>query len=721
MPSGGNSITTVTLYNTGSVASSLDDITVSLPSTPATPIYNTGSSTYNGVAISDPVISSNNVVFVGNWTIPASGSSTLQFALNYPGTPQGNYTSTIDGHVGSFTIGTSTSSSTPASITVTVGLPPAPTASNQNYTMTANTALNESTPGLLSGATGTSPSAYLSANPSHGTVTVNTDGSFTYTPNSTYAGMDSFTYENTDIVGQKSNIATVTIIISTPAAPVVNSENYTTAFDTTLITNTSNGTQANATGTGPLQTIVITNPLHGTLIMNNNGTFTYIPDNGYTGADSFTFQLEDSYGQYSNIANVVININKPPAPKANNNNYTTETNTTLSIASTNGILANSTGTGTLSAKLVSSTINGTITFNTDGSFIYVPNVGYSGYDTFTYEVADSFGQVSNLATATIQVKPSVQNQTYTTPFNTTLTLNANSGLLLDSSGNGLTVISATNPNHGTVTYNSDGSFIYTPFNNYAGNDSFTYTAKDLSEQTVTGNVMITVGLPVAPTVMNNTYTININTALNIGTPGVLAGSTGFIDNIEVNTLPQHGTVILNSDGSFQYTPNIGYSGKDYFTYIATNSYGQNVIGTINFVIRPEVFNKNITSYSGNTVTVIPQAPVGQGPFIFYLENNVNNTNGKISMNANTGAITFIPNPGFSGIVNVQYYTIGEDGVASSPATISFNVLGISTSVPDTGQGNGMFTELIFGFLFLVAGVTLFFKKRTKKGFEEYSR
>ena len=66
LPSGGNSTTTVTLYNTGSVASSLDDITVSLPSTPATPTYNTGSSTYNGVAISDPVISGTNIVFVGN-------------------------------------------------------------------------------------------------------------------------------------------------------------------------------------------------------------------------------------------------------------------------------------------------------------------------------------------------------------------------------------------------------------------------------------------------------------------------------------------------------------------------------------------------------------------------------------------------------------------------------------------------------------------------------
>ncbi len=96
----------------------------------------------------------------------------------------------------------------------TANLPPA--AMNDTYTINANTALNQPAPGVLSNDTdpeGATLTAQLSSGPSHGTLTLNTNGSFAYTPAANYAGTDSFTYTANDGTNS-SNVATATITVS---------------------------------------------------------------------------------------------------------------------------------------------------------------------------------------------------------------------------------------------------------------------------------------------------------------------------------------------------------------------------------------------------------------------------------------------------------------------------------------------------------------------------
>lgn len=130
--------------------------------------------------------------------------------------------------------------------------------------------------------------------PANGAVTLNTDGSFTYTPNLNFNGVDSFTYRANDGV-DNSNIATVTITVNAQNdAPVGVPESFSTPMDTTLNV-AAPGVLSNDTDVenNSLTASVVQNPTHGSLTLNPDGSFTYIPDTGYVGPDSFTYVAND--------------------------------------------------------------------------------------------------------------------------------------------------------------------------------------------------------------------------------------------------------------------------------------------------------------------------------------------------------------------------------------------------------------------------------------------
>ena len=108
---------------------------------------------------------------------------------------------------------------------------------NDSYNMNEDTVLNVSSPGVLSNDTdvdGDTLKAIKVTNPSHGSLTLNADGSFSYTPNLNYNGSDSFTYKAND--GKlDSNIVTVNITVNpVNNAPVAVNDSYNTNEDTVL-------------------------------------------------------------------------------------------------------------------------------------------------------------------------------------------------------------------------------------------------------------------------------------------------------------------------------------------------------------------------------------------------------------------------------------------------------------------------------------------------------
>ena len=467
--------------------------------------------------------------------------------------------------------------------TVTITVTPvndAPVAVDDGYSTAYETALTVAAPGVLANDSDVENSpltAVLVAGPAHGTVTLNANGSFTYTPAAGFSGTDSFTYKAND--GElDSNVATVSIVVaaSTNNPPVAVNDTYTTAFGVTLTVPVP-GVLGNDTDADndPLTAIKVSDPAHGNLTFNANGSFTYVPNATFSGIDTFTYKANDGEND-SNVATVSIlvetAVNTPPV--AQNQSVTTPEDTVKAITLT----ATDADGDTLTYWIVGQPQHGTVTLAGNVA-TYTPDQDYHGPDSFTFKANDGTTD-SNLATVSITVTavndaPVAVDDEYTTDEGHTLTITAPGVLANDADvdGDALTVVLVETVSNGTLTLNANGSFIYKPNAYFNGTDTFTYRAKDASLTSEIATVTINV-TPVNNDVIANDdyYETPFNTAIvKDAAEGVLANDI-LLDpdeevSIQILDAPQHGTLNINDDGSFTYTPDPGFFGRDTFRYL----------------------------------------------------------------------------------------------------------------------------------------------------------
>ncbi|MFZ9822510.1 MAG: tandem-95 repeat protein [Gemmataceae bacterium] len=162
--------------------------------------------------------------------------------------------------------------------------------------------------GLLlndSDAEGNSLTAVVVTNPSNGSVVINSDGKFTYTPNANFNGTDTFTYKASDGISY-SNIATVTVnVTAVNDAPTANAQTI-AAIEDTAYSGTLNGSDTEG---GALTYSVVAQGSKGVVTITNaaTGAFTYVPNANANGADSFTFKVNDG-SLDSAVVSVTVNI-----------------------------------------------------------------------------------------------------------------------------------------------------------------------------------------------------------------------------------------------------------------------------------------------------------------------------------------------------------------------------------------------------------------------------
>ena len=448
--------------------------------------------------------------------------------------------------------------------------------------------MNVSAAGVLANDTdadGDSLSAALVGGPAHGSVTLNADGSFVYTPTPLYFGTDTFTYQAND--GQtNSATATVTITVNhVNHPPVANNDSYSINEDTTLNVLSATGVLANDSDVDgdPLTATVMVGPAHGSLTLNPDGSFSYTPALNYNGPDSFTYKPNDGTvdGNIATVNITVIAVNDPPV--AVNDSYSVLEDGVLNVSAP-GVLANDSDVDSpvITAVQIAGPSHGTLTLNADGSFTYTPTPLYNGPDSFTYQASDG---ALNSPTATVNItvravnhQPIANDDNYSINEDTTLNVSAGLGVLAndtDADGDTLTASVISTTTHGSLTLNSDGSFSYKPATNYNGTDSFTYAANDGLTNSASATVHITIN-PVndAPVAANDSYTTAEDTVLTVNAAtGVLANDSD-VDGDTMTAIlvanATNGTVTLNGDGSFTYTPNTNYNGSDSFTYKAND-------------------------------------------------------------------------------------------------------------------------------------------------------
>ena len=253
-------------------------------------------------------------------------------------------------------------------------------------------------------AENTQLAAALVGEPSNGTLSFSSSGSFDYFPAVGFKGTDSFTYRSND--GElNSNTATVTITVAPGGVPVTMNDSYIVDEGGTITVGAEEGLLANDSDPDddPLTAVQVTGPSNGFLISSPNGSFIYLHDGSETIRDSFTYVASDGFFE-SDPATVTINvipINDPPV--AANDSYVFNAGDTFQVPAP-GVLANDIDAENrpLAPVLLGQPSKGTLALDFDGSFDYLPDINFEGSDSFTYQATDG-ELLSNTATVTITV------------------------------------------------------------------------------------------------------------------------------------------------------------------------------------------------------------------------------------------------------------------------------------------------------------------------------
>ncbi|MEG4225252.1 Ig-like domain-containing protein, partial [Microcoleus sp. N9_B1] len=552
-----------------------------------------------------------------------------------------------------------------------------PQANRDSYNTPHDKTLNVVIPGVLANdidPDGDPLTAKFESVPKNGKLNFNPDGSFSYTPNPGFVGLEEFSYSVSD--GTFTSAPAVIGINVTNQPPQANSDRYNTPHDKTLNV-VIPGVLANDIDPDgdTLTAKLVSLPNNGKINFNPDGSFSYTPNPGFVGLEEFSYSVSD--GTFTSASAVIgINVTNQP-PQANSDRYNTPHDKTLNVVIP-GVLANDIDPDgdTLTAKLVSLPNNGKINFNPDGSFSYTPNPGFVGLEEFSYSVSDG-----TFVPATTQIGINVTNQppqansdSYKTLHGRVINVPVAEGVLANDSdldGDLLTATKVTNPNNGTLGFNKDGSFTYTPNPGFVGLDSFTYSVSDgaATSPEISANINV-INNP--PTANPDTYSISAGKALNVTVPGVLANdSDAELDPLTaaVAANPTKGSIALNKDGSFAYTPNAGFSGTDTFTYTLSDGIVNSTPATVtvNVSNNPPVAIPDNYTTSFNT----PLNVAGLGVLINDTdpENDplsailvTGPTKGAIALNAN-GSFDYTPNTGFAGTDSFTYKA--NDGKADS--------------------------------------------------------
>lgn len=389
-----------------------------------------------------------------------------------------------------------------------------------------------------------------------------------------------------------------------PDGPYTATENITLNVDAVsgVLANDTSGT-ASSGFVGPLVANLSTLPSNGSLTLNGDGSFVYIPNLGFSGLDSFQYFDSQLNSGNSIPVTVTIDVTNPAAPPtATNDSYFAAENTPLVQDAAGGVLANDSDPDSvnLSAALVQGPANGSLTLNADGSFSYTPNHAFHGSDSFTYNAIDSGGIISNTATVNISVaiaNPIANDDSYTldlgSPSGPILSVDAQNGVLVnDTDPSDLQLVAqyGPGPSHGLLMLNPDGSFAYQANSGFQGIDTFQYRVFDGLTTSSLATVTITVQAPVnqPPVAVNDNFSGNEDTQI---AGNVLANDTDIdtAHNLLTASLvagPAHGALVLNADGSFTYTPAANFNGPDSFTYKANDGALDSGIATVNLTINP---------------------------------------------------------------------------------------------------------------------------------------
>ena len=530
------------------------------------------------------------------------------------------------------------------------------------------------------------------SNPAHGSVMVNPDGSYTYTPNANYNGNDSFTVLVSDGHGGTA-VSTVSIVISPMPDPSVITAGFGSVVEDTVLSTSGRLAITDVDGPQDEHFTPLTNVAgaHGFFSIDANGNWTYSLNNGDPAVQALNagqtmtevFNVTGVDGTPSTVTVVINGVNENAAPGAQDDSASTAPNVPVTI----NVLANDHDPDgdPLTVAGFGQGGNGTVTL-VGGQLVYTPNPGFSGTDSFTYAVSDGRGGTSS-ATVTVTVgvggplnQPPVANpDSTTTPANTAVTIAvlAND---TDPESDPLTVTAASVPAaQGTVVVNADNTVTFTPAAGFTGNATISYTISDgtgTSSSTATVGVAAPVNQP--PVANPDSTTTPANTAVTIA---VLANDTDPESDpltVTAASVPAaQGTVVVNADNTVTFTPAAGFTGNATISYTISDGTGTSSSTATVGVVAPandapvavadSFAPVEDTPFNGNLAS--NDTPSGDGGNVW--SKTTDPAHGVVVVNAD-GTFTYTPAANYSGPDSFTYTVTDGDGSAST-ATVTLTV------------------------------------------------
>jgi gliding motility-associated-like protein/uncharacterized repeat protein (TIGR01451 family) len=538
------------------------------------------------------------------------------------------------------------------------------------------------------------------SNPLNGTVVINPDGSFTYTPEPDFFGSDSFIYRVCDDgIPSRCDIATVDITVNPVNDPPQAQDDLATGDPGTPITIDVLLNDTDTEGDNLSVSSIISGPTNGSVVVLPDGTVQYTSDPTFFGTDNITYEVCDDGipGACDQAVITVIVPYTPLAPVAADDQFDTDEDN----AASGNLLSNdrdpNAGEGLIiNITPVSGPTNGSVTINPDGSFTYTPNADFNGVDSFTYEVCDDVvPQQCTTATVNITVSPINDPPTALDDNYVTSEENAVSGNVMDNDSDldgdalDVNIIPVSGPGNGSLLLNSDGSFTYTPDEDFNGLDSFIYQVCDNGSSIlcVTATATITVD-PVndSPIAVDQAISTNEDTVLSGDVLNTVTDPEG--DNLVVNSTPldgpDNGTVIINADGTFDYTPNADFYGTDSFTVEVCDNGTPQACSQLTITVTVLPVNDDPIGVDDNYITDedTPLSISSPGVLVndsdvdldalYVLSSDDNSLNGGVVNMESNGAFSYSPPAGFYGI-DTFTYTVADANGGSAQVTVTITV------------------------------------------------
>ena len=435
--------------------------------------------------------------------------------------------------------------------------------------------------------------------PSHGTIDIQIDGSFTYTPDENYYGNDTVVVQVCDSAlvppGQCGFDTLFIVVLPVNDTPLVQNDQFAGMMDSVvtgnILNNDSDPVENTAMSSNP---VLIQGATNGIFVIDSDGNFTYTPNPGFIGQDTIIVAVCDSGFPLPEIClpdTVVIfindTINEPPI--ITNDSLTIFEDQSLSASFLNDDV-DPDGT-TLVADTIpqSGPIHGTIDINPDGTFTYTPDSNYYGVDTVVVNVCDQGIPLPEIClpdTIIIVIlplndAPVIENEYENVNPGDTLVGNI---LLndydIDSTNLSADTLLIDGPNNGTFTLQDDGSYTYIPDPGFTGIDTIVIAVCDsgfpLPELCANDTVFITVGevtwtvdagedqiicgfeatlLADAPPEGSNAFWAQIGGAAVISDPssnssfvsGLSPGENSFVWSVTFEGITQVDTVIITAN------------------------------------------------------------------------------------------------------------------------------------------------------------------------------